>query len=121
MEPDDLLDQQSKPRKKFNKAPLLYGLVSICFFGFVMQRMLWPGYSLFIIFGGGLSVGYVAALLTHFTSHYLFENVGFFLYSSFVTFSVIDNFAPIGWQMYFGTLVASFLLFFLFLREKEIF
>lgn len=119
MDHEDLLDQPTQP-KKFNKNPLLYMLVSLCFIGFLFLRMHWPGAGLLIIFGGGLSVGYVAALLTRFGEHYFFENTGFVLYGSFVTFSVLDRFAPQGWYLYFGTLALTLTVFFFYLREKEI-
>jgi hypothetical protein len=120
MEPDDLLDQQANPKEVYNKNPLLYAFVSLCLLGFLMQRLHWPGYSLFMVFGGGLSVGYIMALLMFFKQHYFFENAGFFIYVSFITFSIIDIFVPTGWYLYFGSAGLAFTAFFLFLRGKEI-
>lgn len=121
MEANELLDEPARqPRRKFNKNPLLYGMATLFLAGFFFKQNHWPGAAILILFGGGLSVGYIAGLLVYFKQHFFFEIAGMFLYASFITFIILRDFNLYGWICFAGMAVVVFIITTFLLREKEI-
>lgn len=120
MSNSEILDQETKNPKSFNKNILLYVLVSMTLLGVYFKQMHWPGSGLLLLIFGGIGVGYSVGLLFYYKYHYFFEIVGLIFYASCIPLFLYKTFNQDGMMLFSGIAVASCALTVILLRGREI-